>query len=250
MGDNIKNILIKASGDVFKSDAFKYFATQKAKESFVVIVVGGGTEISKRLEAAGYTIAFDDVHGRITESWEERKIARDVLEENAKKLQDDLVGTGVFVVPSIIDIAGVTCHINGDNYIKSAYLGFDTLYVFTTKERVKAKSKIFKGYPKVNIRAIWKFTIQYWGDTMIQTVLKDDIHRALFNSNNLRMILLINAVFACIFSLLCYFAFVIYSIDVPIIILFIILITFIAGGLISTFVIRVLFEQCLNRELG
>jgi len=154
MSNDVKNVLIKASGDVFESKAFKYFVAQKATESFVVIVVGGGTEISKRLEAAGYTITFDDVHGRITKSWEERKIARDVLEENAKKLQDDLVGTGAFVVPSIIDIAGVTCHINGDNYIKSAYLGFDELYVFTTENRLKAKSKIFRGYQKVKIRAI------------------------------------------------------------------------------------------------
>ena len=85
---------------------------------------------------------------------------------------------------------------------------------------------------------------------MIQTVLKDDIHRVLFNSNNLRMILLINAVFACIFSLLCYFALVISPTNIPIMVLFIILITFITGGLVSTFIIRVLFEQCLNRELG
>ncbi|XLQ19893.1 MAG: hypothetical protein ACKUBY_04900 [Candidatus Moraniibacteriota bacterium] len=154
MSDNVKNILLKASGDVFKSKDFKHFATELATKSFVVIVVGGGTEISKRLEAAGYTIAFDDVHGRITESWEERKIARNVLEENTKKLQDDLVGTGAFVIPSVIDIAGVTCHINGDNYIKSAYLGFDELYVFTTAERIEAKSKIFSSYPKVKVRAV------------------------------------------------------------------------------------------------
>lgn len=68
MSNDVKNVLIKASGDVFESKAFKYFVAQKAKESFVVIVVGGGTEISKRLEAAGYTITFDDVHGRITKS--------------------------------------------------------------------------------------------------------------------------------------------------------------------------------------
>lgn len=154
MSTNIKNVLIKASGDIFKNETFKFFVTEVAKKSFVVIIVGGGTEISRRLEMAGYSIVFDDIHGRITESWEERKIARDVLEENTKKLQDDLVGTGAFVVPSIIDIAGVTCHINGDNYIKSAYLGFDELYVFTTMERLEAKSKIFRNYSKVKIRAI------------------------------------------------------------------------------------------------
>ena len=73
MNDNVRNILIKASGDIFKSKAFKYFVTEIARQSFVIIIVGGGTEISKRFSAAGYTIAFDDVHGRITETWEERK---------------------------------------------------------------------------------------------------------------------------------------------------------------------------------
>ncbi len=150
----VKNVLIKASGDIINDKRFKDFAIRLAKTSFVVVIVGGGTEISKRLIEAGYEIRFDDIHGRITESWEERKIAREVLEENSKKLQDTFIGKGVFVVPSIIDVAGVTCHINGDNYIKSAYLGFDELYVFTLKNRRQEKEKIFKKYSKVEIVAI------------------------------------------------------------------------------------------------
>ncbi|VAW32686.1 hypothetical protein MNBD_CPR01-544, partial [hydrothermal vent metagenome] len=130
------------------------FVINLAKKSFVIVVVGGGTEISERLSKAGYEIIFDDIHGRVTESWEERKIARDVLEENAKKLQDFFVGKGVFVVPPIIDVAGVTCHINGDNYIKSAYLGFDKLYIFTLKDRIKKKEQIFKNYPKVEVISV------------------------------------------------------------------------------------------------
>ncbi|MEA1926164.1 MAG: hypothetical protein U9M90_02870 [Patescibacteria group bacterium] len=150
----VKNILVKTSGDVIKNNYFKKFVTNLAKKSFVVVVVGGGTEISERLSKAGYELFFDDIHGRITESWEERKIAREVLEKNAKILQDFFVGKGIFVVPSIIDIAGVTCHINGDNYIKSAYLGFDKIYLFTLKDRVKKKEQIFKDYPKVEIISI------------------------------------------------------------------------------------------------
>ena len=150
----VKNILVKASGDAIENDYFKKFVTNLAKKSFVIVVVGGGTEISEKLSKAGYEIIFDDTHGRITESWEERKIAREVLEKNAKILQDFFVGKGIFVVPSVIDIAGVTCHINGDNYIKSAYLGFDKLYIFTLKDRVKKKEQIFKDYPKVEIISV------------------------------------------------------------------------------------------------
>ncbi len=147
----IKNVLVKVSGDVKNKQKFKDFVIKLAKKAFVVIVVGGGTEISEKLTDAGYKIIFDDKHGRVTETWEERKIAREVLEKNAKKMQDDFVGKGIIVTPSIIDIAGVTCHINGDNYIKAAYLGFDELYVFTLKDRKDAKKEIFKNYEKVKI---------------------------------------------------------------------------------------------------
>ncbi len=150
----VKNILVKASGDVVENNYFKKFVTSLAKKSFVVVVVGGGAEISEKLSEAGYKVIFDDIHGRITESWEERKIAREVLEKNAKILQDFFIGKGVFVIPSIIDAAGVTCHINGDNYIKSAYLGFDKLFVFTLKNRVKKKEQIFQDYPKVEVISI------------------------------------------------------------------------------------------------
>lgn len=147
----VKNILIKVSGDVKDNKRFREFAINLAKNSFVVVVVGGGTEISKKLKEAGYDIAFDDVHGRITETWEERKIAREVLEKNAKNLQDSFVGRGIIVVPSVVDIVGITCHINGDNYVKSAYLGFDELYVFTLKKRETTKKEIFKNYKKVKV---------------------------------------------------------------------------------------------------
>ena len=150
----IKNILVKASGDVIENNYFKKFVTNLAKKSFVVVVVGGGTEISEKLSKAGYEIVFDDMHGRVTESWEERKIAREVLEKNAKTLQDFFVGKGIFVISSVIDVAGVTCHINGDNYIKSAYLGFDELYVFTLKDRSKKKEQIFQDYPKVKVISV------------------------------------------------------------------------------------------------
>jgi len=90
----VKNVLVKVSGDVIENDYFKKFVINLAKKSFVVVVVGGGTEISERLSEAGYKVIFDDIHGRITESWEERKIAREVLEKNSKVLQDFLLEEG------------------------------------------------------------------------------------------------------------------------------------------------------------
>ncbi len=80
----IKNILIKSSGDVKNNKKFKDFVIKLAKKSFVVVIVGGGTEISKKLIEAGYDIVFDDIHGRVTETWEERKIAREVLKKMLK----------------------------------------------------------------------------------------------------------------------------------------------------------------------
>lgn len=115
-----------------------------------VVICGGGTEINKALEKAGYEIKYDD-HGRVTETWEERKIARDVLGAQEKELQDEFVGKGVVVVAPVLSAGSVLCHINGDNLVMAYYLGFDEIYVFTLKNRVRDKKEIFKAFPKVQI---------------------------------------------------------------------------------------------------
>ena len=151
---HIKNILIKVSGDLGETQKFYDFTVDKAKDSFVVVISGAGGQINAALEKAGYQIRFDELHGRITETWEERKIARDILEVEEKKLQDKFVGKGVAVMAPILNARSVLCHINGDNLVKALYLGFEEIYVFTLKDRLEAKKEIFKEWPKVEIIGI------------------------------------------------------------------------------------------------
>jgi len=148
--ERIRNVLIKVSGDVCDSPKFFTFTIEKAKENYVVVICGGGTEINETLKKGGYEINFGP-HGRITRTWEERKIVRDVLERKEKELQDTLVGKGVVVIAPILSAGSVLCHINGDNLVKAYYHGFDEIYVFTLKGRIEDKKEVFKDYPKVQI---------------------------------------------------------------------------------------------------
>lgn len=151
---NIKNILIKVSGDVASEQSFIDFATEKAKENYTVVICGAGTKISKELEDTGHDIKFDDNHGRITKTWGERQIVRRVLEEEERKLQNVFIGKGVVVEAPMISVGRVLCPINGDNYVKASYLGFDEIYVFTLNNRAEAKKKIFQDFPKIEIVGI------------------------------------------------------------------------------------------------
>jgi acetylglutamate kinase len=150
----VPNVLIKVSGDVDDSQKFFDFVVAKAKTSHVVVISGGGTKINQALKAAGFEIKFDDKHGRITDTWEERKIARDVLEQTQKELQDKFVGQGVTVMAPILYPGTVLCHINGDNLVKAFYLGFCEIYAFTLKDRIKKKKTFFKKWPKVQVVTI------------------------------------------------------------------------------------------------
>lgn len=147
-------MLIKASGDVSRKFEPLQFSRNKAKTNYVVYIPGGSTKISALLKAAGYKIRYDKKHGRITKTWKERKIQRDLLEKEEKRIQDKFVGAGVFVKAPFLEIGSVLCPINGDNLVKALYLGFDQIYVFTLKKRIKDKVKIFADYPKVKIIGI------------------------------------------------------------------------------------------------
>ncbi|OGZ54270.1 MAG: hypothetical protein A3B25_02550 [Candidatus Ryanbacteria bacterium RIFCSPLOWO2_01_FULL_48_26] len=146
----MKNVLIKASGDVKDHSEFRAFVAKQAKENYVVVIPGAGTQASRALKAAGYVIKYD-AHGRVTSTWEERKIVRDAIEKEAKELEDAFVGTGIVVTPPILYAGSVLCHINADNLVKAFYLGFDEIYVFTLKERAGTKEKEFANYPKVKV---------------------------------------------------------------------------------------------------
>lgn len=150
----MKNILIKASGDVTGKKKFFEFVLKMSRKNYVLVICGGGTKISAALEKAGYSISYDKHGRRITKTWAERIIMRDILEREEKRLQDKFVGRGVVVKAPIIYAGAVLCPINGDDLVKAYYLGFDEVYVFTKKERVKKKKEIFKDFPKVQIKTL------------------------------------------------------------------------------------------------
>jgi len=75
------------------------------------------------------------------------------LRKNKTKIQNLLKNFGIKakVVIPVLDISGVLCHLNGDQFVLSAYLGFDILYVITAEERVNKKRELFASYPKVKV---------------------------------------------------------------------------------------------------
>jgi acetylglutamate kinase len=146
-----KNILVKASGDVINSRQVHNFIIKKAKNNYLVIIPGAGTKISRAFEKAGYKIKFDSCGRRLTHTLKERDIMRDILEHEEKTLQDKFAGTGVIIHAPILYAGSVLCPINGDDLAKAWHLGFDEIYVFTTKKRTIAKKKIFADFPQVKI---------------------------------------------------------------------------------------------------
>lgn len=150
----MKKILIKTSGDVSGDKKLVEFAKRKAKtNNKVVIICGGGTQINHDLLQAGYKVKFG-IHGRILKSNKEEKIVRKVLEEERRGLEKKIKDKNITVLSPILFAGSIHCHINGDNMIKAFYLGFDEIYVFTLKNRIKNKKEIFKNYPRVKIKGI------------------------------------------------------------------------------------------------
>lgn len=150
----MKNILVKGSGDITDRLTFFNFVVEKARENYVVVICGGGTKISAALEKAGYVVEYDKLGRRVTKTWDERMIMRDVLEHEEKRLQDKFVGKGVIVVPPILYAGSALCPINGDDLVKAYDLGFDEKYVFTDKERIEKKKAVFQEWPMVEIIGI------------------------------------------------------------------------------------------------
>lgn len=119
----------------------------------MVVCVGGGTQINEAFKKAGIEIGKHGPLGRETKSFEERQLARDVLEFNQARLQDKLAKEGITATVTIpvIDVGSVLCHVNGDQMVKTVYLGFDDIFIITTLERREAKAKEFKDLPKVQV---------------------------------------------------------------------------------------------------
>lgn len=146
----MKNILIKVSGDLNCNWKFLDFARSKSGKNKVVIICGAGTQINEGLEKNNFEIKFCN-HGRIIKSLAEEKIVVGTLEKEKEKLEKNLSNDDIFVKIPVIDINGIKCHVNADNLVKTYYLGFDEIYVFTLKKRIKDKTEIFKKYLKVKI---------------------------------------------------------------------------------------------------
>ncbi|OGG72790.1 hypothetical protein A3A38_03590 [Candidatus Kaiserbacteria bacterium RIFCSPLOWO2_01_FULL_53_17] len=149
------NVFIKVSGDEYLNPKFQEWIRELNQTSWVVICVGGGTQINEEFVRRGIPTQQHGPMGRETETFAERQIARDILEINQADLEDQLAEMGIHVVVTIpvVSIGEVLCHVNGDQMVRTAYLGFDSLYVVTTPERVEKKKSQFTNLPKVKVIA-------------------------------------------------------------------------------------------------
>ena len=147
-----KNCLIKLSGDAIQDNVLAWIG-KLARDRFVVVCAGGGTQINQAFAAAGFPTGAFGPLGRETKSFPERQLARDVLEKNQAEIQDRLATAkihAVVVIP-VLEIGTVLCHVNGDQFALSAYLGFGEVFVVTTPERAEAKRKLFAPYEKITV---------------------------------------------------------------------------------------------------
>lgn len=138
---------------MFKNEVLQWIK-KLSKKYYVVVCVGGGTQITEGFARANLPGGTFGPLGRELQTFEERQLARDILEKNQLGLQDRLAGIGanVDVVIPVLDIGDVLCHVNGDQFIITAYFGFDILYVVTTHERANKKKEFFALYPKIKIK--------------------------------------------------------------------------------------------------
>lgn len=133
-----KNILIKVSGDLVKRKKVIDFIKGKATKNFVVILTGGGSDISFLLKKAGIDFKFTTA-GRVIKNFHGRQLARDVLEKKQKMLQNKFIRLSIRAVAEIpvINLGGILCHLNGDNLAEACSVNFDETYVVTRKGRNK-----------------------------------------------------------------------------------------------------------------
>ncbi len=145
-----KNCFVKVSGDMF-DDRVLNWIKRLGEEYFVVVCVGGGKQINDAFWKAHLPIRTFGPLGRPTDTLEEKQLARSVLEQNQLDVQERLAALGAFVsvVIPVIEIGTVLCHVNGDQYLLTAYHGFDILYVVTTLDRLQKKKEQFAPYPKI-----------------------------------------------------------------------------------------------------
>lgn len=148
-----KNLYIKVSGDLCQKESFFDYLKDVTSRYFVVVCVGGGTQINEALLKEGISAGAHGPMGRELQTFELRQLARDMLERNQFCLQDKLATLEISAVVTIpvIEIGSVLCHVNGDQMVRAAYIGFDKLVIVTTPERVEKKTLEFVNLPKVEV---------------------------------------------------------------------------------------------------
>jgi hypothetical protein len=155
-----KTIFVKVSGDLFTAPAFLEKVRELARGNFTVICVGGGTQINKAFQKVGILSRTHGPLGREMKTMREKVLAKEVLNRNADELKFLLhrMGIEAQVIVPILETGPkekpLICHVNGDQYVRTLYLGFDQLFVFTTLDRVSKKVQEFSGLPKVKIVGI------------------------------------------------------------------------------------------------
>ena len=147
-----KNAFVKVSGDLITRRDVIVWLRELAGRCFTVICVGGGEQINKAFNRLGIPRDFGPL-GRRNRTFRERQLARNILEKNQLKVQNALADNGItaVVILPVLDIGSVLCHVNGDVFIQTAYIGFDELYVVTYESREAGKKKDFAHLPRVQV---------------------------------------------------------------------------------------------------
>jgi len=134
------NAFVKISGNLIEEEGVIEWLREVSRRYSLVILIGGGEQINAAFRKRGFNIKFGPL-GRVTESLEERQLARDVLEKNQALIQDmiDKEEISARVVIPVRDIATVLCHVNGDVEVMAAYNGFDRIFLLTLKDKAEKK---------------------------------------------------------------------------------------------------------------
>ena len=152
-----KSLFVKVSGDSWEKPLFIHLIEKCQNENYhIVICVGGGTQINQALADRGVSPGPHGPMGRELVSLDQRRLAREVLEKNQLELQDKLSSLRICatVIIPVMEIGSVLCHVNGDQMVRTAYIGFDKLIVITEKDRVEKKRAEFENLPKVEVVGI------------------------------------------------------------------------------------------------
>lgn len=131
-------ILVKISGDLIGNPAviafLKKLQADTLKELNFTALVGGGSEINRRLDEAGIFYAFKD---GVRHHYDDgsRRVAREVLERNAERVEESFDFRHVLVPYHYVGTK--LCHFNGDDYLRMLAPSFNNAYCLTVKGRKK-----------------------------------------------------------------------------------------------------------------